>query len=99
MSMLQVRNLSRATHDELKRRAARARMSLSDYVARELDTVVSVPDPMAYWTHADMTEEELADYAAYWKEVDANWDPVATGAANMDEYIVNIIRERRGPLG
>lgn len=96
--MLQVRNLSRATHDELKRRAARASMSLSDYVARELDTLVSVPDPMAYWWREDDTPEEIAAIEAHWAKVDANWDPVATGAANMDEYIVNLIRERRGPL-
>ncbi|MCL2489984.1 MAG: hypothetical protein FWF36_04565 [Propionibacteriaceae bacterium] len=98
MSMLQVRNLSPATHDELKRRAAWSRMSLSDYVARELDTLVAVPDPMAYWWHVDDTPEETAAYAERWAEVDAHWDPVATGAANMDEYIVNLIRERRGPL-
>jgi len=73
-------------------------MSLSDYVARELDQIVSVPDPMDYWTHAEMTDQEIAAYAAHWAEVDANWDPIATGAENMDEYIVNLIRERRGPL-
>ena len=41
--MLQVRNLSEQTHRELKVRAARAGMSLSDYVAAELDRCVAVP--------------------------------------------------------
>lgn len=34
--MLQVRNLSDEVHTKLKERAAAERMSLSDYVAREL---------------------------------------------------------------
>jgi plasmid stability protein len=43
MSMLQVRDLSENTHQVLKIRAAKARMSLSDYVARELDAIAERP--------------------------------------------------------
>jgi len=99
MTMLQVRNLSAATHEELRRRAANAGMSLSDYVGRELDQIVAVPDPMEYWYNLDQTPEERAAIAAHWAEIDANWDPEAEGAANMSEWVVNFIRERRGPLG
>lgn len=38
--MLQVRNLPDDVHAKLKARAAAARMSLSDYVARELERLV-----------------------------------------------------------
>lgn len=38
--MLQVRNLPEDVHERLKARAAEERMSLSDYVARELATLV-----------------------------------------------------------
>lgn len=38
--MLQVRNLPDAVHAKLKERAAAERMSLSDYVARELEDLV-----------------------------------------------------------
>lgn len=38
--MLQVRNLPDDVHAKLKRRAAEARMSLSDYVAQELARLV-----------------------------------------------------------
>ena len=38
--MLQVRNLSDDVHARLKERAAAERMSLSDYVARELEELV-----------------------------------------------------------
>lgn len=73
-------------------------MSLSDYVARELDELVSVADKDDYWDYLDETPEERVETAAYWAEVDRKWDPVATGAANLSEFIVNSIRERRGPL-
>lgn len=39
--MLQVRNLPDEVHAKLKRRAADERMSLSDFVARELTALVS----------------------------------------------------------
>ena len=38
--MLQVRNLPDEVHARLKERAAQERMSLSDYVARELEELV-----------------------------------------------------------
>jgi plasmid stability protein len=38
--MLQVRNLPDEVHERLKQRAAEERMSLSDYVARELTKMV-----------------------------------------------------------
>jgi len=38
--MLQVRNLPDEVHEKLKARAAAERMSLSDYVARELEKLV-----------------------------------------------------------
>jgi plasmid stability protein len=38
--MLQVRNLPDDVHEKLKRRAAAERMTLSDYVARELGKLV-----------------------------------------------------------
>ncbi|QTX05354.1 FitA-like ribbon-helix-helix domain-containing protein [Agromyces archimandritae] len=38
--MLQVRNLPDDVHARLKERAAAERMSLSDYVARELERIV-----------------------------------------------------------
>ncbi|KAB1864057.1 MULTISPECIES: FitA-like ribbon-helix-helix domain-containing protein [Microbacterium] len=38
--MLQVRNLPDAVHAKLKERAAAERMTLSDYVARELEDLV-----------------------------------------------------------
>jgi plasmid stability protein len=43
MAMLQVRNLSPATHQALKVRAAQSSQSLSDYVATQLDALVAVP--------------------------------------------------------
>lgn len=50
--MLQVRNLPDDVHERLKARAAEERMSLSDYVARELTKLVE------YRSNAEI----LADY-------------------------------------
>jgi len=50
--MLQVRNLPDDVHERLKARAAEERMSLSDYVARELSKLVE------YRSNAEI----LADY-------------------------------------
>ena len=41
--MIQVRNVPDAVHREAKARAARAGMSLSDYLLRELEQALSVP--------------------------------------------------------
>jgi plasmid stability protein len=43
MAMLQVRNLSEATHHTLKVRAAQKGQSLSDFVAGELDRIAETP--------------------------------------------------------
>ncbi|GAA4372766.1 FitA-like ribbon-helix-helix domain-containing protein [Agromyces bauzanensis] len=48
--MLQVRNLPNDVHARLKERAAAERMSLSDYVARELTRMV------AYRSNAEILE-------------------------------------------
>lgn len=39
--MIQIRNVSDEVHAELRSRAARAGMSLSDYLKRELERIVS----------------------------------------------------------
>jgi plasmid stability protein len=49
--MLQVRNLPDEVHERLKQRAAEERMSLSDYVARELTKMVR------YRSNAEILEE------------------------------------------
>lgn len=41
--MIQVRNVPDAVHREAKARAARAGLSLSDYLLRELEQALSVP--------------------------------------------------------
>jgi len=81
MTMLQVRNLSSATHEELRRRASRAGMSLSDYVGHQLDLLVAVP-----------SQEE------FWLLPDDEWEPAADQDGTIDQLIVDLIRERRGPL-
>jgi len=43
MSTLQVRDLDEQTHRTLKARAAKEGLSLSDYVARELERVAQTP--------------------------------------------------------
>ena len=43
MSTLQVRNLSEQTHRTLKARAAKEGLSLSDYVAHQLDRFAATP--------------------------------------------------------
>lgn len=43
MKMVQVRNVPDPLHRELKARAARAGMSLSDYLLRELEAIASRP--------------------------------------------------------
>ena len=52
--MLQVRNLSDEVHARLKERAAAERMSLSDYVARELEDLVR------YRSNAEVLEASRA---------------------------------------
>jgi len=101
MSMLQVRNLSRKTHDELKRRAARARMSLSDYVANQLDILVRVPSEEEFWEWgmSDWDDDPLLN-----TELDdglGNRDSkveYTEEERELGQFIVDIIRERRGPL-
>jgi plasmid stability protein len=46
--MIQVRNVPDEVHHELKARAARAGMSLSDFVLKELERSLKVPT-MAEW--------------------------------------------------
>jgi len=41
--MIQVRNVPEEIHRELKARAARAGMSLSDYILKELEKTLEVP--------------------------------------------------------
>lgn len=41
--MIQIRNVPDEVHREVKARAARAGMSLSDYLLREVERVVSLP--------------------------------------------------------
>lgn len=41
--MIQIRNVPDETHREIKARAAMAGMTLSDYLLREVERVVSVP--------------------------------------------------------
>lgn len=43
MAMIQVRNVPDTLHRELKARAARAGMSLSDYLLREIERVAQRP--------------------------------------------------------
>lgn len=43
--MIQIRNVPDALHRELKARAARAGMSLSDYLLREIRQVAERPTP------------------------------------------------------
>ena len=62
--MLQVRNLPDDVHLKLKRRAADAGMSLSDYVGRELARLVStstVAEVMAWaeTNHTGLTRADL----------------------------------------
>lgn len=52
--MLQVRNLPDDVHARLKERAAAERLSLSDYVARELTELVR------YRSNAEIVEESRA---------------------------------------
>ncbi len=52
--MLQVRNLPDEVHARLKERAAAERMSLSDYVARELEALVR------YGSNAEVLEASRA---------------------------------------
>lgn len=41
--MIQIRNVPEEVHREVKARAARAGMSLSDYLRREVERLVEVP--------------------------------------------------------
>ena len=41
--MIQIRNVPDALHREVKARAARAGMSLSDYLRREVERIVELP--------------------------------------------------------
>ncbi|MEX1005547.1 MAG: hypothetical protein WD990_09590 [Acidimicrobiia bacterium] len=41
--MIQVRNVPDAIHQELKARATRAGMSLSDFLAHEMERIVATP--------------------------------------------------------
>jgi len=98
---LQVRNLSQKTHDELKRRAAKARMSLSDYVANQLDILVRVPSQedfwewgMSGWDDDPLLEGELDDGLG-----DGNsLGEYTEEQREFGQFIVDLIRERRGPL-
>ena len=104
MTMLQVRNLSQKTHDELKRRAAKARMSLSDYVANQLDILVRVPSfedfweqGMAGWDDEPFLDDELDDGLAT-PGRPRSPDEYTEEEKELGQFIVDIIRERRGPL-
>ena len=74
--MLQVRNLPDDVHLKLKRRAADAGMSLSDYVGRELARLVStstVAEVMA-WAETNQTGLTRADLDEVLEEFRAERD-------------------------
>lgn len=63
--MIQVRNVPDEVHREVKARAARAGMSLSDYLLREVERIVSLPpveDVLARLT--SLPETELSESPA-----------------------------------
>ena len=45
MKMIQIRHVPDDVHRELKERAARAGMSLSDFLRKELEALVALPPP------------------------------------------------------
>jgi antitoxin FitA len=57
--MIQVRNVPDELHRRLKARAARAGMSLSDYLLAEFRRVAEVPTPEEMW--ARLQERERVD--------------------------------------
>ena len=100
MTMLQVRNLSPKTHEELKRRAARVRMSLSDYVANQLDLLVRVPSQEEFWDwgmSGKGDEPFLETKLGRWPEPHPPEEDTEE-EKELQDFIVNIIREHRGPL-
>ena len=64
MSMLQVRNLSEATHQALRVRAEQAGQSLSEYVADRLDEIVATPTLDEVFARIDAQGSRLADSGA-----------------------------------
>ena len=64
--MIQIRNVTEAMHTELKARATREGMSLSDFLKRELERILERKsmaeafDDMAPY-RVDLTEEDLLD--------------------------------------
>ncbi|HEY0260174.1 MAG TPA: antitoxin [Lacisediminihabitans sp.] len=74
--MLQVRNLPDDVHLKLKRRAADAGMSLSDYVGRELARLVSVSTvaEVMSWAEKNNSGLTLADLEEFREESRAESD-------------------------
>jgi len=64
MSMLQVRNLSPATHQALRVRAVQAGQSLSEYVAARLEDVVRMPTLEELYAQIDQLEPMTEDVGA-----------------------------------
>ena len=64
MPTLQVRNLSEATHKELRVRAIQANQSLSDYVASQLDSLTAVPSIADVYARLDQWGPTAEDAGA-----------------------------------
>jgi plasmid stability protein len=73
--MLQVRNLPDDVHAKLKARAAKARMSLSDYVANELARIVE------YRSNAEV----VADFRASHPDIRVASDAIASATRDARE--------------
>jgi hypothetical protein len=72
-SMIQIRNVPEELHSELKARAARTGMTLSDYLLAELRALAVRP-----------TMQEWLVRSEAWKPVEVGEPPVAALAAERD---------------
>jgi hypothetical protein len=74
-SMIQIRNVPAELHRELKARAARTGMTLSDYLLAELRALAVRP-----------TMQEWLARSEAWEPVEVGEPPVATLAAERDRH-------------
>jgi plasmid stability protein len=72
-SMIQIRNVPDELHRDLKARAARSGMTLSDYLLTELRALAVRP-----------TMQEWLAHSQTWKPVEADISPVEALAAERD---------------
>lgn len=72
-SMIQIRNVPDDLHRELKARAARAGMTLSDFLLHELRALSARP-----------TMQEWLDHSAAWEPVETSESPADALAAERD---------------